>query len=473
MSGKEGGIIRNTLVALLANLLGEFYACQLPYFPVVEADSSPGKGEGKKLKGGSPPPSLAGFLTRKSLNLWASDMERLGHNYKHIPKNILSDSVGARELLKLLPSGQSVPVFNTKGAKIAFWTEKQLIQALGQLPEQEKTKADLYAEDPGPKKIQAIPVREESQKQAPFSHKSENSLWLANLLLEAFPWPLYACDLQGKSLFFNHFFEKRVLKKAKLKNSIKRAEKYFIEIVRDLLAQSFMEDPQRRQSHKILSLYDKFLSQHIYIVNIEERGHVHGYFFVFQEGEDPGFTAEIKRHLSSGSSLDEIMDEIEGNIIFKALGDKGRNISHTAKALGVKRSTLQNKISRLKIEKRFGYIQERPIRRQTLSKKEKINEEKDDLPKEAMDTDQKRSQGLSQRKEKTLSKVVDKKKNTKKNRPSSNSSPKSKRTVPKKAKKNKILSPLRKKTEDDDKLQKPPELKKAQEDIHSPKKEET
>lgn len=351
-------------MALLASLLNEFYSYKLPYFPVLEpkpAQKVKGKGRKPKLTAAA----LLGFLRRKDLDLWVSDLDRLGHKHKHIPKEILKSDLSLTELLSSLPPGQSVPVFNLEGKKVASWGENQLIQAMGQLNKTPKLKVSHAPQTLGEKGLRAA-----NQAKTSPSHASENSRWLGNLLLQAFPWPLYACDLQGKTLFFNSLFEESVLKKSKMRNSLRYAEKYLIEVVRDLLAQSFIEGAQPKDPHAILSTYDKALFYNIGIVNLEEEGHVHGYFFIFQAGEDPGFRAEIKRRLASGNSLDDIIDEIESRLVFNALGSNGQNISHTAKALGIKRSTLQNKIRRLKIEKRFGPIQKGTIRRHRSSQTE-------------------------------------------------------------------------------------------------------
>ena len=353
-------------MALLANLLTEFYACELPYFPVVEASTSLPQKTGKKKGKTQDSAKLVGFVTRKNLDLWVSDLSRLGHKHQRIPKEILNHSLEAAELLKFLPNGQSLPVFNTEGVKVAFWSENQLIQALGQLPEKTRGKTFKSPQTSPLERVEVKSLFSEQKERLP-SRVSENSLWLSNLILGAFPWPLYACDLQGKTLFFNRSFEERVLKKTKLKNSLKRAESYLMEMVRNLLTQSFMEDVQNKDERVGLGLYDKFLSHYVRIVNLEEKSHVHGYLFIFQEGEDPAFAAEIKRHLASGNSLDEIISEIEGNIIFNALRDHERNISHTAKALRIKRSTLQNKIQRLRVGKRFSSIQAGPIPRHRSS----------------------------------------------------------------------------------------------------------
>ena len=436
---KREAYYRQYFVALLASLLNEFYSCELPCFPVLEAEPLQVKPQRKvrgKQKQAQTLGKLLGFLTRKDLDLWVSDLERLGSKHKYIPKEILNNRLSPTEVLRLLPTGQSIPVFNSAGLKVASWSENELIQAMGQLPKQPSLEVLSHPQT----------LKESKGKRQEPSGVFENSHWLASLLLRAFPWPLYACDLQGKTLFFNSLFEERILKKAKLKNSLQHTEKYLIELMRDLLAQSFIEDPQRKGSHRTLSAYDSFLSHYIRIVNLEEKGRVHGYFFVFQEGGDPGFTAEVNCRLASGNSLDQIMDEIEGRMIFQALGNNGQNISHTAKALGIKRSTLQNKIQRLKIEKRFGPIQEGPIRRHRSSetKKEKAAQEaavkkskskvkskaktistrEKALPKKKTLT-----QNKAQAKKKTSSKVVDKQKKPIKKKASSLVLPQNKKNI--------------------------------------------
>ena len=401
-------------VALLASLLNEFYSCELPYFPVIEAEPTP-KVKGRRKKA----PALGkliGFLTRKDLDLWVSDLDRLGREHKRIPREILNQGLSPAELLKLLPAGQSIPVLNSEGAKVAFWNESELIQAMGQLPRQSSLERPPHPQATSEQgKLKLL-----SQGRNDCSPVSENSRWLGNLLLRALPWPLYACDLQGKTLFFNSSFEEQILRKAKIKNSLQRAEKYLMEIVRKLLAQSFMEDSQSRYPHAALSTYDHSLSHYIRIVNLEEEGHLHGYLLVFQESEDPGFINEVKRHLASGSSLDEIIDEIERRIIFNALGSNGKNISHTAKALGIKRSTLQNKIQRLKIEKRFGPIREGPIRRHRAlqAKAERLALQKPrkkvkvaGIQKKSLSEKAILKQNKARVKKKTSSKVISKQKN--------------------------------------------------------------
>ncbi len=358
-------------MALLASLLNEFYRENLSYFPVVkipeaEADTSQKSAAKKKITKQKQKhlkhndvTSLIGFLSRKRLQLWGADIERLNQNYKHIPQELLITQVSSTAVLADLNKGKFTPVLNCAGLKINQWDENQLLQALSHL----NKKRQLTKQD----------------SQAKQSHSASNDVvhhhahWLGNLLLKSFPWPLYACDLNGKTLFFNGLFENELLTKPKIKNSLRRMESYLMEVVRDLLASSFLEeerlkpkgDPPQKTKYRSspLSSYDHSLDHRIHITNLEENGHIHGYFFIFQAEKDFDLNTHLGHRMQSNVGLNAIIDEIEARVINDSLTKNRQNVSHTAKALKVKRSTLQNKIQRLELDKRFGRSIEGPIHR--------------------------------------------------------------------------------------------------------------
>ena len=330
-----------SLMALLSGLLKEFYNSRLSYFPILDSNSS------QVLKDTNEKGELIGFLSRKSLSLWAADLKRLNKEHKRIPSELLNNSLSSTELLQALPENEAIPVLDNRGLRVALWDEDQFIEALGKFSKNsKKNKRSKNSK----KTLSSEKAILQENPQLP-----DNSRWLAGLLLGSIPWPLYACDINGKVLFFNKLFEKKILSKTKAKNSLRYMEGYLIELVRELLAKSFTDYPEN-QSDMDLSTHDGPLGHSIRIISIKERDRVYSYFFIFQEGVDPTFTAEINRRLSSEKSLKGITDEIEGRIIFSALKRNGDNISHTAKALKIKRSTLQNKINYLDIRKNFGDI---------------------------------------------------------------------------------------------------------------------
>ncbi len=329
-----------SLMALLSGLLKEFYSSRLSYFPILDSNSSQVESKNNEQA------KLIGFLSRKSLSLWAADIKRLNREYKRIPPELLNNSLSSTELLQALPANEAIPVLDNRGLKVALWDEDQFIEALGKFSKNsKKTSKKTSSKTLSSKK--AIP--QENRQLA------DNSRWLAGLLIGSIPWPLYACDINGRVLFFNELFEKKILSKTKAKNSLRYMEDYLIELVQKLLAKSFTDYPEN-QSDLDLSTHDSSLGHSIRIISIKERESVYSYFFIFQEENDPTFTSEINRRLSSGKALKGIINEIEGRTIFSALKRNGDNISHTAKALKIKRSTLQNKINYLNISKKFGNI---------------------------------------------------------------------------------------------------------------------
>ncbi len=348
-------------MALLANLLGDFYRYNLPCFPVVESLVPESKSlaenntSTKENTVNTSIDKLIGFLPKNELNRWTTDIARLSVEYKKIPEILIQKSkISSVELLKKLTHESEIPVLDIKGHIVAHWDERQFLQALSQSPQlsDEKSKITIQQSNKeNPKNDDTV------EKKA--NAKYGNSRWLGELILQAFPWPMYACDLQGKTLFFNKLFEKNILTKKKMKNSIRQTENYLFESVCNLLAQSYSQETPsssfNKTSDSTLSYHDSFIDQYVCIIDIKEINNLHGYLFIFRDGMDPGFSREVNQCLNSKASLIDIMSELERKIILGALEKNKRNISHTAQSLYIKRSTLQNKIQRLQISKYLGH----------------------------------------------------------------------------------------------------------------------
>jgi hypothetical protein len=80
--------------------------------------------------------------------------------------------------------------------------------------------------------------------------------------------------------------------------------------------------------------------------------------------------------------LNQLLKEVEAGYILKSFKKNHENISHTANALGIPRSTLQNRIKYLELSDKLGRDPESPIPRQkkiendsnTFKKSNSINE---------------------------------------------------------------------------------------------------
>ena len=359
-------------VTLLAGLLNEFYRYDIAYFPIIEE-----KEHENAPNDASRPFKLLGFLLRSHLDRWVTDIERLDNEYKSIPSELIQNNIKTSELLETFPSNATIPVLNQYGISTTQWNENQFLQALAQIQHKKK--------DTAPASTIVATQTKWQQDRNTLAH--DNSRWMAELLLKKIPWPLYACDLEGKTLFFNHLFEEQILTYSQFRNSIKAAENYLKELTRNLLAESFMQDPQRKYQQSSLNTYDASLRYFVQMQNLEENKRVHGYLFIFQNTSNSGFQIELEHRIKSGASLNNITEGIEAQIIYNTLKSYGRNITHAANALQIKRSTLQNRKKRLEINNRFASIASGPVRRKTRQSPKKATPKPNSLASESRGSD--------------------------------------------------------------------------------------
>ncbi len=337
---------------MLTRILNEFYRSNYPYLPVVDVSNEAQK-------------KLVGFLERFTLDRWVADKGRLEQKLESVPKELIHTHLTTSDLLSKSLGNHKISVFSTEGQIIDTWSEAQLIRSLADFQESNPQKE--FQEDVQETKKYSLEKTVESKNNLVSS--SDDTRWMGELLLQSFPWPLFACDLNGHTLFFNKLFEEKILKKNILKDSLRVAEKYLIEKVRELLAFAISENIENTVHQSFpaslytLNTFDENLQSYLSILNIEENLELRGYFFIFQNNSDPGFQAEVKRSLASGLGLDKIIEEIESRIIYQSLIAHGHNISHAAKALKIKRSTLQHKVGRLELFKRFDTGKTGPIKR--------------------------------------------------------------------------------------------------------------
>ena len=349
---------------MLSQILNEFYKTGFQYLPVVEV-----KNEDKKL---------IGFLERNILNKWVADKDRLEKKLESIPKELIFYHVPNLDLFSYKISNKKISVFSTDGQIVDEWNEIDFMKAIVSLQEKElhnKTTENKIENNKNKDNIDDIDVIEKVSG----TPVKDETFWLGKLLLQSFQWPLFAIDLQGNTLFFNKPFEEKVLIKSIFKNSLRNAENYFIEKVRELLAIAISQNTLKYKSNingrietkietNLETNLDQNLQYYISILNLEENGKVLGYFFIFQNSSDPSFQEEVRKRISSGMKLENIIKEIEASIIYQTLLLNQKNISHTAKALKIKRSTLQHKIQRLEIEKLLGKIEINKVKRNRVSK---------------------------------------------------------------------------------------------------------
>ncbi|MBR33128.1 MAG: hypothetical protein CMN77_17655 [Spirochaetaceae bacterium] len=301
-----------------------FYSTSLDHIPLV-----------RDLDG-----RLEGYLSRNLLNRELSDLERAQAEYESVPEAWVRPDIDREELLKL-SSQCPVPVVNRAGLKKTEWQDTELLRNASELKERK--------------------AREEAEAAEVINPEPETSdQWFARLVLAAIPHPILATDLNGHALFYNEGFQQRVLERDFFHKNLALAESYFLELTRGLLARVYSEGPHPTD---LLFASIPELSISVEITTIHREQQVSGYLYIFQDPELSGIPHEVLSRLERGMSLDEIMEELEAGIIASMLRRNGQNVSHAAQALRINRSTLQNKIKRLKVNERYARKVDGPVRR--------------------------------------------------------------------------------------------------------------
>ncbi len=324
----------------LTRILRIFYSTGLRYLPVA-GDSDAGA------------ESIVGFIPRVRLDREMADLSRAGRDLDELPPELILDSELPGDLISSLSGADSVPVLDRSGHQITEWNSADALRALA-----------IYRESVGAPSEPAEPSSPSSPggvgdagstSGAPIADvpadggAQDGAAWLARLILSEFSFPLFVSDLEGRTLFYNQAFEARVLEHPVLKKSIRLAEEFLLEVQRTLLARSIQESGEEG---RVLRTRIAELETSVDIVSLSAEDKLVGYLYIFRAPAREALYEEVARMLEGKLSYDEIVDDVESNIILSMLERYEQNVSHTAKALKLRRTTLQNKIKRLKLDTR-------------------------------------------------------------------------------------------------------------------------
>lgn len=283
---------------------------------------------------------LAGFLARELVDREMSDLERSRAEHERIPDRLLFRGELPEEKLLVLMKAAPVLVTDRSGSKRTTWTGPELLHAVNQ----RKKSAMMEA-----------PTKPAAESAPPQTGR-DDELWLTRLVLAAVPHALFAAGLDGKTLFYNGAFERFMNRTQAFKNSLRLVESYFLELNRDLLTRTYLavavpppkDGPIARTFIPELDAAVEVSSLH------GDNGQVAGYLYLIRESGS-GFEADFLPLIEKGIGLEEILEKVEGAIILKVLGQHSENVSHAAKALGIKRSTLQNRIKKLSLHRKVDH----------------------------------------------------------------------------------------------------------------------
>jgi len=314
----------------LPGILRIFYRTQLKYLPVVESDA-----EGRT--------HLIGFLLRDLLDREMSDLNRAEQEFDRIPEHLYQLDSLPEELYRIFSGRGAIPVFDTRANELSPpWNESDFLRALADFRDRvESTKLPSPSAAPTPEPAEPL----------------DSSEWLARSILAGLPFALFVSDLKGNTLFYNELFERQILNRPVFKKKIGIVEAYLLELSRDLLAASAAAGESTERLSAFLSEMDLFVQ----ITSLENGGRLLGYLYRFHDQEE--LYTDLARSLIQPKAMTPFLEEIESRIIYRVLKANGFNISHTAEALGFRRSTLQSRIKLLKMQERFDMHVDHPIHR--------------------------------------------------------------------------------------------------------------
>jgi transcriptional regulator with PAS, ATPase and Fis domain len=220
-----------------------------------------------------------------------------------------------------------------------------------------------------------------------------------SMVLASFPDALFATDKEGVTTFYNEKFEFNILARKIFRDSISYTEKYFRELNQDLFANYLktheLNVEPRKSAVPVIQAYVKDLSLVLRIITLKEDQRITGFLYHFIEPQtrlnrmsEGGLVfPSVEEAFQMNIPLQKLIDDIESHYIFQKLKKNDENISHTAKELGIPRSTLQNKIKLLKINQKFSRQISSPIPR----KRKKIVEKKEHSDKKDIASEVKRT----------------------------------------------------------------------------------
>jgi len=257
---------------------------------------------------------LIGILRKESVISQLSDIERVE---KLKIDEFITQLAGRMNFDDLLPYGKirEFVIINIFGEVQGTWTRLQLFSAC------ENHKG-------------AGPVEEVKQQQEDLALE-----WMIYLILEHVPRGLYAVNENGKTIFYNSYFEDFFTEKFKKEVDIEFVEKSIMDPSANELLSGIPGDD--------IHFYNKVLELTYESIPLVSKGRKSG-FLIFCQKEG---TAGKEKGSGEGSLADKI-EAFERQMIVNAIHDSV-SLDEAAKLLGLKKQVLKARIKKLNIDTDF------------------------------------------------------------------------------------------------------------------------
>lgn len=262
---------------------------------------------------------LIGILKKEDVVAELADIER-ARNRKI--DRFITDLARRMSFDDLLAYGKITEfiVINIFGEEQGRWTRLQLFTSC----EKSSNAGDI--ED-------AVPGEIEDQKETQMME------WIIYLVLENIPRALYAVNAEGKTIFYNSHFEE-------IYAAVLGTDDVDTSMAEKTLCKAEDNEIAGKKENGELLFHNKNLDVMYEKIPLESRGKRLGFlFFLERKGDRQSRTV----HLGEDSSLQELLDTCERQIIVDALRECG-DAASAAKKLKISRGALQGRIKKHEIE---------------------------------------------------------------------------------------------------------------------------
>lgn len=257
---------------------------------------------------------LLGILNKDDVVSELSDIERvdklkIDEFVTRLAKKLTMD--------ELLPYGQirEFTVINLFGEVQGRWPRIQLFTA-SEAPEKA-----------------AVATERETDRQ-----KEEQVLeWMIYLILEHIPRPLYALNIQGKTIFYNSHFEDIYRRHFKKDVDVEFVEKAVSDADKNELLPGKKNDE--------LMFYNRDLTLHYEKIPLMSKRKKVGFLLFCSKEADDGGGSLIPGVDIRSKSLDDIMGAVERMVLVDLLKDK-KDLASAAKTLKISQKSLTHKIKK-------------------------------------------------------------------------------------------------------------------------------
>lgn len=288
----------DTGVRKASDVMRIFYQDSLPLVPVVSRQNV-----------------LLGIITKDKLTAAMSDIE----NFEQVKIDRFITSIAEKmtfeEILPMVKETKEFSVINIFGERTGNWSRIDLLEAC------DTTRLHKKEED-----------REIQQ------HKEEQKLeWMIYMILEHIPRALYAVNRDGKTLFFNGFFEDRICKATGW-------DEIDIEKLEELFKNSDSNDFLKVSGSDEYYFYNSKLDIYYEKQPMKSEEEDVGYLIYC-----PKFIPGQQSEVVAEAPLSEQLETTERSILVNTLRHTSGDLAKTASMLGVTKAVLSKKMRKFNI----------------------------------------------------------------------------------------------------------------------------